>query len=128
MVDIAAPGVFLNPDGSAAAINQDGTVNSEANPAPVGSYVSIWATGTGYFPGSDGQLATGANEFCSLTASCNVVSLFDGSPANLYYIGAAPGMVNGVVQIDFQVTSPMYGYYLSVDGINSGIFGVSTTP
>jgi len=64
-VDIAAPGVFQLPDGSAAAINQDGTLNSQANPATAGSYVSVWATGTGYFPGSDGQMATGANQFCA---------------------------------------------------------------
>ena len=128
MVDIAAPGVFRNPDGSAAAINQDGTVNSPANPAPLGSYVAIWATGTGYFPGSDGQLATGANDFCNLMGTCNVVSAFDGSQFNLYYVGAAPGMVNGVVQIDFQVSAAINGYYLSVDGISSGTFSVSTTP
>ena len=128
MVDVAAPAVFLNPDGSAAAINQDGTVNSPSNPAPLGSYVAIWATGTGYFPGSDGQLATGANEFCNLMGTCNVSSAFDGSQVNLYYIGAAPGMVNGVVQIDFQVTSAPNGYYLSVDGVSSGIFAISVAP
>ena len=125
-VDVAAPGVFRNPDGSAAAINQDGTVNSRANPAPVGSYVAVWATGLGYFPGSDGQQAPGANDF--LRGACNVSSVSDGNPVNLYYTGAAPGMVNGVVQIDFQVTSPTDGYYLSVDGISSSVFGVSTTP
>jgi uncharacterized protein (TIGR03437 family) len=127
MVDIAAPAVFQNPDGSAAAINQDGTVNSKTNPAPVGSYVSIWATGTGYFPGSDGQLATAANEFCSLAGYCNVISVLDGNAVNLYYIGAAPGTVNGVVQINFQVTASQ-GYYLSVNGISSDSFGVYTTP
>jgi uncharacterized protein (TIGR03437 family) len=53
-VDNADPQVFLNPDGSAAAINEDGTVNSATNPAKVGSYVSIWATGTGYPVGTVG--------------------------------------------------------------------------
>jgi uncharacterized protein (TIGR03437 family) len=127
MVDIAAPQVFQNSDGSAAAINQDGTVNSKTNPAPVGSYVAVWATGTGYFPGSDGQMATGANQFCSLGGYCNVISVLDGNTANLYYIGAAPGTVNGVVQINFQVTASQ-GYYLSVNGISSDSFGVYTTP
>ena len=127
MVDIAAPAVFLNPDGSAAAINQDDTVNSKTNPAPAGSYVSIWATGTGYFHGRDGQMAPGANQFCSLTGYCDIISALDGSPVNLYYIGAAPGTVNGVIQINFQVTASQ-SYYLSVDGINSGIFGIYITP
>jgi uncharacterized protein (TIGR03437 family) len=135
MVDIAAPGVFLNPDGSAAAINQDGTLNSQANPAPAGSYVSIWATGTGYFPGSDGQMATGPNEFCDPgLLYCPVfqsdgIPFSAGTPLNVSYTGAAPGTVNGVVQINFQVAaSAPYGYYLSVDGINSNSFGVYATP
>jgi uncharacterized protein (TIGR03437 family) len=128
MVDIAVPEVFLNRDGSAAAINQDGTVNSIANPAPVGTYVSIWATGTGYFPGSDGQLAAGANQFCSLAGYCTIVDAAPGSSAvNVPYIGAAPGTVNGVVQINFQVT-PGGAYYLSVDGVSSDMFKVSVKP
>jgi uncharacterized protein (TIGR03437 family) len=57
-VDTVDPQVFLNPDGSAAAINQDGTVNSSTHPAKIGSIVSIWATGTGAFSGQDGQDAT----------------------------------------------------------------------
>ena len=132
-VDIAAPQVFLHPDGSGAAINQDGTVNSKANPAPVGSYVAVWATGTGFFPGSDGQMATGALQFCA--AAMSYCSMFqpDGIPGSatsvvVWYTGAAPGTVNGVVQIDFQVTSTAYGYYLSVNGVNSDVFGIYTTP
>jgi len=49
----AEPEVFRKSDGTAAAINQDNTVNSAANPAKAGSIVSIWATGTGsiyYYP------------------------------------------------------------------------------
>jgi len=125
-VDIGAPQVFRNPDGSAAAINQDGTVNSHSSPAKAGSYVAIWVTGTGYFPGSDGQMATGANQFCSLAGYCEVFEV-GGGQVNVSYTGAAPGMVNGVIQINFQVTSATGGYYLSVDGINSDIFAVYTT-
>jgi uncharacterized protein (TIGR03437 family) len=52
----AVPQVFQSPSTSASpisitvAINEDGTVNSNSNPAPVGSVVSIWATGTGVNP------------------------------------------------------------------------------
>jgi hypothetical protein len=53
--------------------------------------------------------------------------VLDGNTANLYYIGAAPGTVNGVVQINFQITASQ-GYYLSVNGISSDSFGVYTTP
>jgi uncharacterized protein (TIGR03437 family) len=128
MVDIAAPGVFLFPDGEAAALNQDGTVNSQANPAAAGSYVSVWATGTGYFPGSDGQIATGANQFCSASGNCEILNIAAGSGSvNISYIGAAPDLVNGVVQVNFQICAGC-SYSLSVDGINSTIFGVHTSP
>jgi uncharacterized protein (TIGR03437 family) len=127
MVDIAAPGVFQNSGGSAAAINQDGSVNSQANPAAVGSYVSIWATGTGHFPGSDGQMATAANQFCEPGLTLCAIFQSDGTPANVTYSGAGPGTVNGVVQINFQATASAT-YYLNVDGINSIPFGLYTTP
>jgi uncharacterized protein (TIGR03437 family) len=42
-----APGVFTVDGFMAAALNQDGTVNSAANPAPAGSTVSVFATGLG---------------------------------------------------------------------------------
>lgn len=46
------PQVFgtAGPSGyDAAALNQDGTVNSITNPASSGSIVTIWATGAGQF-------------------------------------------------------------------------------
>jgi uncharacterized protein (TIGR03437 family) len=125
MTDGTAPGVFLNPDRSAAAINQDGTVNSQANPAKVGAYISIWATGTGYFPGSDRQMATGPNQFCNLQYSCEIGH--DRSEGNSSYAGAASGMGNGVVQINFQVASGSVGYTLNV-GSMSDAFNIYTTP
>lgn len=46
-VAATAPGFFLSPTGSAAAVNQDGTINSQANPAAAGSVISLYATGLG---------------------------------------------------------------------------------
>ena len=127
MVDVAAPAVFLAPDGGAAALNQDGTVNSQTNPAPVGSYVSIWATGTGYFPGRDGQMATSANRFCDSELLTCLVFQSDGIPVIASYSGAAPGLVNGVVQINFPVTASQ-SYFLVVGGVRSSAFGIYTAP
>jgi uncharacterized protein (TIGR03437 family) len=121
VVDPADPGVFLEPNGTATAISQDGTVNSASNPAPNGSIVSIWATGAGYAPGSDGQMATAAQQTCSCVISSQTTNL---SPA---YAGAAPGMVNGIVQINFKVNAgfaPVVQYSLSVDGKTSNPFSV----
>ena len=124
VTDIAAPQIFRNPGGSAAAINQGGTVNSAAHPAKAGSFVSVWATGAGFFPGSDGQIASGANAFCA----CEIFSEFDSTQANVSYSGAAPGLVNGVVQINFQVAAGVGSYYLSVDRINSDAFSIFVAP
>ena len=124
MVDSADPAVFLN-GGSAAAINQDGTVNSQTNPAPVGSYVQVWATGIGYAPNADGQMATAAHEFCAQGLIYCLVYQEDGTAVNVYYSGAAPGTVTGVIQINFQVSASQT-YYFSAGTAYSGQFGVFT--
>ncbi len=95
-VDETDPQIFLNPDESAAAINQDGSVNYAANPAPAGSIVSIWATGTGA-AGTDGRQASApVSTFCC--------GLSNGTAQlNVTYAGPSPGMVNGVTQINFQI-------------------------
>jgi len=53
----AAPGVFTT-DGTAVALNRDGTLNSAANPAALDSTVTIFATGLGPInpPQADGTL------------------------------------------------------------------------
>lgn len=55
----AAPGVFTTDGTHAAALNQDGTLNSAANPAALDSTVTIFATGLGPIdpPLADGMLA-----------------------------------------------------------------------
>ena len=42
-----SPGVFTIDGVHAAALNQDGTINSADHPAPVGSIISVLATGLG---------------------------------------------------------------------------------
>lgn len=92
----ADPAIFLR-DGHAAALNEDGSVNSESNPARAESIVTVWATGLGLVQPTppDGQIATIAQPFtCCWAASNGVV-----------YQGAAPGMVTGVVQFNVRATS-----------------------
>jgi len=97
----ADPQIFQRPDGSAAAVNQDGTINSPDHPAAVGSTVSIWITGVGSTSAYllDGQIATGASQFYC----CAVFAGFSQVPATIPYSGSAPGAVNGVVQINFVI-------------------------
>jgi len=97
----AEPQIFQNPDGTAKAVNQDGTLNSADHPAKAGSIVSIWATGAGITPifslGGDGRIATSAEDL-----QCCAVYLGN-TPLNVLYSGAAPGIVMGVVQVNFQL-------------------------
>jgi uncharacterized protein (TIGR03437 family) len=123
--DAAAPEIFRNSDGSAAAINQDGTVNSAANPAKAGSILSIWVTGVPQAGGIDGQMQTSARPtFCAcwlqtFTPPPNAVSID--------YAGAAPGTVAGVTQINFEAPnqpSPLY-LFLGVTSPPSNTPGVA---
>jgi uncharacterized protein (TIGR03437 family) len=123
VVDPAIPQVFRCPDGSAAAINQDGAVNSETNPAKVGSFVSIWATGIGFTPGVDGQMTTAAQQLCA----CTIHDIAQNQDIIPSYAGAAPEMVTGIVQINFRVNATG-NYYLTVNGKNSDPFSIFITP
>jgi uncharacterized protein (TIGR03437 family) len=63
------PAIFTTATG-AAAVNQDGTINSSSNPAKLGWVVSIWTTGIGAVDPAppDGQIAIGAQDY----HCCNV--------------------------------------------------------
>jgi uncharacterized protein (TIGR03437 family) len=96
----AIPEIFQRADGTAAAINQDGSVNSADRPAPPGSVVAIWATGIGaptFDAWQNGHLAVGAVDF-----GCCQIDV-DGYPADVLYGGAAPGIVAGVAQVNFEL-------------------------
>jgi uncharacterized protein (TIGR03437 family) len=105
-----SPGLFrfLLPDGTAAAasINQDGTVNSQSNPAPVGSALAFYATGLGQTnpPGTDGQDATntGARYLADVQVTIN------GVPGQVQYAGPAPGFA-GLSQINVLVPQTTTG-------------------
>ena len=52
-MNVASPALFtVNQQGfgQIAAVNQDGTINSPANPAPIGSVISLYGTGQGLVP------------------------------------------------------------------------------
>jgi uncharacterized protein (TIGR03437 family) len=88
--------------GQAAAFNQDGSLNSIDNPAPRGSIVVLYGTGGGITlpPSADGDLAPLA-DFPQPAASIDV--LFNRAFTETLYAGPAPGLVNGVVQINMRL-------------------------
>ncbi|HLK20897.1 MAG TPA: SBBP repeat-containing protein [Bryobacteraceae bacterium] len=84
----------------AAALNQDGTVNSQQNPAMPGSIVTIFATGTGSTFWRDGEI-TPPDTLQSPLLPVSI--LFGNESLEITYAGDAPGLVAGVTQINFRL-------------------------
>jgi len=102
----AAPAIFA-ADGSGvgggAILNQDYSVNARLNPAARGSVVAIYLTGAGATnPASaDGAVTGSAPPFPAVTQTVGVTIGGVPVPAEqIVYSGAAPGSVEGLVQID----------------------------
>jgi uncharacterized protein (TIGR03437 family) len=114
-----APGVFTVDGVYAAAVNQDGTINSANHPAPVGSIIAVWATGLGPITPTqaDGTivnlplptnvvLPVGAQAPTPIFEPCHPGFQTCPDPFIFFdvkYAGPAPYMVAGVSQINFQV-------------------------
>jgi uncharacterized protein (TIGR03437 family) len=101
----AAPGLFTADGtgaGQAAAINQDGSINSASNPAPIGSIISLYATGGGQTgpTGVDGQLSTSPLATQVLPVQVYIGQQLALSTAQLQYAGPAPGEIAGLMQIN----------------------------
>jgi uncharacterized protein (TIGR03437 family) len=107
------PGIYT-VDGSGvglgAILNEDGTVNSAANPARRGSVVTIYGTGGGEADPAvaDGEMLQGILPKISLP----VTVIFDDGDedgryphgsAEILYAGGAPGLLAGVFQINLRV-------------------------
>ena len=106
----ASPGVFTVDGVHAAALNQDGTINSASNPAQADSIVSVFATGLGPInpPQADGSLV-------ELPLPVNVLPLQLQRPCarpvcvpidyKVVYGGPAPFLLAGASQVNFHATS-----------------------
>jgi uncharacterized protein (TIGR03437 family) len=93
-VAAVSPGVFP------AVLNQDGTVNSEASPAPRNTVITLYATGEGL---TDGANIAGAPATAPYAVPAKAVGLaIGGMPARIVWNGSAPGMV-GVLQVSARV-------------------------
>ncbi|MBC7926065.1 MAG: hypothetical protein H7039_10460 [Bryobacteraceae bacterium] len=104
----ANPGIFTansSGRGQAAALNQDGSVNSVQTPADKGSVVVLYATGAGVMAPAvnDGQVVLGSPTLPRPTLPVRV--RINGQPAKLVYAGAAPDLVAGVLQVNVEIPS-----------------------
>jgi uncharacterized protein (TIGR03437 family) len=88
--------------GPGIILNEDGSLNSSANPAPRGSVVALYGTGEGVL---SPQLPKGAlvisTPFPTMTATPTVT--IAGQPAEVRYAGAAPYFPLGVFEIDVRI-------------------------
>jgi uncharacterized protein (TIGR03437 family) len=103
----AAPGIFtFNASGAgpAAAANQDGTFNGPSSPAAKGSYVTLYFTGGGQTnpAGVTGSI-TGTSTLKWLTQ--NTTATVGGVAATVAFDGAAPTFVDGVLQLNIQLSA-----------------------
>ena len=103
----ATPALFTansSGAGQAAALNQDGSVNSSAHPAKAGSVIVLYATGGGATtPAEVDGAVIGTSNLPQPVLPVTVA--INGQAAQVYYAGAAPGMVAGVLQINVQVSA-----------------------
>jgi uncharacterized protein (TIGR03437 family) len=116
----AAPGLFFNSQGQAAAINDGGSANSEASPASVGSVVSVYLTGIGPLSASvDDGTAPASGE--TITATSPVTATIGGLPAEVQFAGLAP-LYPGTAQVNLKIpvgASGTSALVISIDGHTS---------
>jgi uncharacterized protein (TIGR03437 family) len=118
----AVPGIFTTDAsgvGQGAILNQNGTVNSAANPAAMGSYVSVYATGEGQTRpgGTDGKPADAPAPVPIATVTATV----GGLNAQVQYAGGSPGLLAGLLQVNVLVpqkiaTGPSVPIVLTIGG------------
>ena len=121
-ITAAAPGILFLPGNQAVTQNQDYSINGAANPAKVGSYVTLYLVG--------GGAATPAVN-TGMAASASPLSTFDGvsvtiggAPANVVFAGLTPGSV-GLMQVNLQIPDLPAGNHAVKVTVGSG---VSNTP
>ena len=109
-VTATAPGIFTadgSGQGPGAILDHDGfTLNSSTNPEPRGGVVVLFVTGEGQTnpPGVSGRV-TVASSTVPLTPIplANVSVTINGQPCSVEFVGEAPGVVSGLLQINVEV-------------------------
>jgi uncharacterized protein (TIGR03437 family) len=102
------PGFFTldgSGGGPALVFNEDGTLNNPANPAKLGSIVTLFATGTGATnPQSiEGAVARSTDARPFWPASIILGGVVGGIPTEILYSGPSPGSLTSVTQINLRL-------------------------
>jgi uncharacterized protein (TIGR03437 family) len=114
-VAVGAPGIYTldsTGQGQAAALNANGTFNgpggNNTSPSPAGSTIVVYLTGGGQTtPPSTSGTVTPTTRLFPLLGS--VSAEIGGLPALVEFIGAAPGLVTGVVQANLRPNPNVHG-------------------
>jgi uncharacterized protein (TIGR03437 family) len=108
LVQVAAsePEIFTansSGSGQAAALNQNGSANSASNPASAGQAVVLFVTGDGLETpaGVDGTI--NAQTLPLPTPLLPISATVGGVAAKVQYAGAAPGEVQGIMQLNLLI-------------------------
>lgn len=121
----SAPGFFLGAQGNGAVVNQDGSINSPAQPAPAGSVISAYVTGLGAVsPAISSGLAASSSP---LSVVSGVSATIGGVSANVLWAGLAPGFA-GLYQVNIQLPPLPSGQStltVSLQGSNSNAVPIS---
>jgi uncharacterized protein (TIGR03437 family) len=121
-----APGIFLLPQGRAAAVNQDGSVNSPDRTAAPASLLAVYATGLGAV-NPPVATATPAPTVSLSVVTAAVTATVGGQPATVLFAGLAPGYA-GLYQVNLMVPQLAPGDYplqISAGGVASNTATIS---
>jgi uncharacterized protein (TIGR03437 family) len=99
---VAPAAIEILSAGEATVLNQDGSPNTPLNPAAPGSVVIVLATGAGQLSpaGIDGAVVTVTDLPRPVLP---VLAQIGGQSADVQYAGGAPGVVEGVIQVNLQI-------------------------
>ena len=121
-----APGIFMLPGGRAAALNQNGSLNSVNTAATPASTIAVYATGLGAV---SPLVATGAQASADAlsTVTAEVTASIGGQSATVSFAGLAPGYA-GLYQVNLvipQLAAGDYALQLSASGVASNTATIS---
>ncbi len=109
-VAAAAPALYADSLGCLTSFNADGTVNSAAHPAALGSSILVFGEGAGLMsPAVTGAIGNGQSRILGSAAASLYLPGFPGmgfpvtAPASILYAGDVPGYVEGVFELQIML-------------------------
>jgi uncharacterized protein (TIGR03437 family) len=124
----AAPALFTDINGQAAAVDIDGSANSPQSPAVPGSFISLFFTGQGPVAAAidDGDAPAAGSV---IPATLPISATIGGVPAEVQFAGLAPSYP-GLAQINLKIPTLAPGVYpvvVTIAGVASNAAQVAVS-